>query len=211
VSSPSHDKNNLWEFTLNFVTPTVRRLLPDVQNATAIELGGIGTGDRLVAASSLFGRVIGFDGEAVVQKLERAEFPDEIELKTIDDGRIQLESESVDFAYTWTGLAHLRDMESVSNRIHEVGRVLRPGGVAMLWFGRVTRLPFVLNPMTWLSGYRYIEADDYPMRIQQSAMRRILRKSGLKHRALSTPLHPDTSWRLFRGGEFSYVTAVKPQ
>lgn len=209
MSSPSHDKNNLWEFTLNFVTPTVRLLLPDVQSATAVELGGIGDGDRLVSATSLFGRVIGVASESAIQYLDQIEFPSEIELKILHSGKIPLESGSVDFVYTLNGLTHLSDMDSVNARVCEIERVLKPGGVAMLWFGRITRLPFVLNPMTWLNGHRYTDDDDYPLRIQQSAMRRILRKERLKHRALSTPLHPDTSWRLFRGGELNYVTAVK--
>jgi hypothetical protein len=108
VSSPSHDKNNLWEFTLNFVTPTVRRLLPDVQSATAVELGGIGDGDRLVSASSLFGRVIGVDSESAIKYLDQIEFPNEIELKILQGGKIPLESGSVDFVYTRNGLARLR-------------------------------------------------------------------------------------------------------
>ena len=77
--------------------------------------------------------------------------------------------------------------------------------------GRITRLPFVINPVTWMRGYSYREGDEIPLKVQQSAVRRVLRKARLNFPALSTPLHPDTSWRLVRGGNMSYVTAVKPR
>ena len=46
-------KNELWDFSLRFITPTVRRLLPEPGDASALELG-CGDGRRLDAAARLF-------------------------------------------------------------------------------------------------------------------------------------------------------------
>ena len=128
-----------------------------------------------------------------------------------ESDRLPVESNSIDYVFTQRGLTKFNSLTRFHAEISEVERVLKPGGIATLWFGRITRWPFVMNPITRMRGYSYAEDDPIPLRVQQSAARRSLRKAGLKHVALSTPLHPDTSWQLFRGGDLSYVTAVKPK
>ena len=202
-------KNDLWDFSLRFVTPTVRRLLPEPGDAIALELG-CGEGRRLGAAAQLFGRVIGVDSPEMIDlALSRPGRAENVELITREGLRLPAESDSVDFVYSLHGLTHLGSLDRFNAEVLEAARVLKPGGIAMLWFGRITRLPFVLNPVTRMRGYSYAEGDEIPLKIQQSAARRALRKARFKYHALSTPLHPDTSWRLFRGGNISYVTAVK--
>lgn len=210
----THDtlrKNDLWDFSLRFVTPTVRRLLPGPGDAVALELG-CGEGRRLEAAARLFGRVIGVDSPEMIDlALSRPGRVENVELLAREDLRLPVEPGSVDFVFSLYGLTRFDSLDRFNAEVLEVARVLRPGGIAMLWFGRITRLPFVVSPVTWIRGYSYTEGDEIPLKIQQSAARRSLRKAGLRYPALSTPLHPDTSWRLFRGGDLSYVTAVKPQ
>jgi len=202
-------KNDLWDFSLRFITPTVRRYVPDPDRAVALEIG-CNDGRRLHPASLMFKRVIGVDSAEMIDlafsRLGRSE---NVELRTREDVKLPVESNSIDYVYTFRGLTRFDSVGRFNSEISEVARVLKPGGVAMLWFGRITRLPFVLNPLTRIRGFSYNEEDILRLKVQQSTMRRSLRKSGLKHVALSTPLHPDTSWRLFRGGEYSYVTAVK--
>ncbi len=210
----THDtlrKNDLWDFSLRFVTPTVRRLLPGPGDAVALELG-CGEGRRLDAAARLFGRVIGVDSPEMIDiALSRPGRAENIELFAREGLRLPVEPGSVDFVFSLHGLTRFDSLERFDAEVSEAARVLKPGGIAMLWFGRITRLPFVLWPVTWMRGYSYTEGDAIPLKVRQSATRRSLRKAGLRYPALSTPLHPDTSWRLFRGGDLSYVTAVKPQ
>ena len=204
-------KNDLWDFSLRFITPTVHRLLPEPGDAVALELG-CGDGRRLNAAARLFGRVVGVDSPEMIDlALARPGRADGVELFSREELRLPVEPGSIDFVYSLHGLTHFDSLDRFNAEVLETARVLKPGGVAMLWFGRITRLPFVLNPATWIRGYSYRPGDAIPLKVQQTAMRRALRKADLKYLALSTPLHPDTSWRLFRGGGLSYVTAVKPQ
>ncbi len=210
----THDtsrKNDLWDFSLRFVTPTVRRLLPRPGDAVALELG-CGEGRRLDAAARLFGRVIGVDSPEMIDlALSRPGRAENVELLAREGLRLPVEPGSVDFVFSLYGLTRFDSLERFGAEVSEAAQVLKPGGIAMLWFGRITRLPFVLWPVTWMRGYSYTEGDAIPLKVQQSAARRSLRKAGLRYPALSTPLHPDTSWRLFRGGDLSYVTVVKPQ
>ncbi len=202
-------KNDLWEFSLRFVTPTVRRLLPEPGDAVALELG-CGEGRRLNAAARLFGRVIGVDSPEMIDvALSQPGRAENVELVTREGLRLPVESGSVDFVFSFHGLTQFDSLDRFNAEVLEAARVLKPGGIAQLWFGRITRLPFVLNPVTWIRGYSYAEGDAIPLKVQQSAVRRALRKARFRYPALSTPLHPDTSWRLFRGGNISYVTAVK--
>ena len=202
-------KRVLWDFSLRFVTPTVRRLLPDPSDAVALELG-CGNGMRLGAAAQLFGHVIGVDSPDVIDgELSRSGRPENVELLARGGRELPVEPGSVDFVYSLYGLTQFDSLERFDAEFSGVARALKPGGIAMLWFGRITRLPFVLNPVTRLRGYSYTAGDEIPLKVQQFTVRRSLRRAGLKHHALSTPLHPDTSWRLFRGGDLSYVTASK--
>ena len=209
MTQDSMRKNDLWDFSLRFVTPTVRRLLPEPGDASALELG-CGDGRRLDAAARLFGRVTGVDTPEMIDlALSRPGRAENVELIAREGLRLPAESGSIDFVYSLHGFMHFDSVDRFNAEVLEAARVLRPGGIAMLWFGRITRLPFVLNPITWLRGFSYDKDDEIPLKVQQSAARRALRKAGFKYPAKSTPLHPDTSWRLFRGGDLSYVTAVK--
>ena len=202
-------KNDLWDFSLRFVTPTVRRLLPEPGDAVALELG-CGEGRRLNAAARLFGRVIGVDSPEMIDvALSQPGRAENVELVAREGLRLPVESGSVDFVFSFHGLTQFDSLDRFNAEVLEAARVLKPGGIAQLWFGRITRLPFVLNPATWIRGYSHAEGDALPLKVQQTAARRALRKARFKHRAMSTPLHPDTSWRLFRGGNISYMTATK--
>ena len=211
MTQDSANKNEIWDFSLRFVTPTVRRLLAEPAGAVALELG-CGDGRRLGAAASLFGRVIGVDSpELIDSALSRPGRAENVELIAREGLQLPVESGSVDFVYTLRGLINFDSRKRFNAEILEVERILKLGGLAQLWFGRITRLPFVINPVTWMRGYSYHESDEIPLKVQQSAVRSALRKARLNCPALSTPLHPDTSWRLLRGGNISYVTAVKPR
>ena len=205
----TNSKKDIWDFSLRFITPTVRRYLPDPGDAIAIELG-CGDGTRVTAASVLFDTVTGLEHtDFIPADHTQTSVPSNVDMIEMDSTRIPFGEDSVDFVFSFNGLTRFNSLSLFDNTVSEVARVLKPGGVAMLWFGRITRLPFLINPVTIARGYKYCPDSDISLRVSQSRARKSLRRAHLKHVALSTPLHPDTSWRLFRGGRYSYVTAIK--
>ena len=127
---------------------------------------------------------------------------------------LPLDNASADFIYSLHGVLRLPDLTSFKSLVNECARVLRPGGVAMLWFGRLTRLPFAPPGKAWLRGFDLrpdLVSGANRLHIRMFHARRAARSAGMNTPSLSTPLHPDTSWRLFRGGDLSYITAHKPR
>lgn len=203
-------RQDLWNFSLQFVTPTVRRSLPDPVSAVYLDIS-CADGPRVQAAARLFRQSIGVDVAEMIDLADaRKSHSPNSEYRVRETGKLPVETGTIDYAYTLRGLTFLKDLSKFDAEIAEVARVLKLGGIAMLWFGRITRLPFVVKPSHWIKGYSYDPGDSIPLKVRQMRVRKALRKAGLKHVALSTPFHPDTSWRLFRGGELSYVTALKP-
>ncbi len=210
-----------WEFSARIITPTIERLIPDPSNCHAVELG-YGDGRLLCPAASYFGRVTGVatdstDDASDASVLNRSQPCDasRIELASTEaDHSLPFEEASVDFIYSLHGVLRFPDLDSFRKLVIEIERVLRPGGVAMLWFGRISRFPFLLPGRDWLRGWAHRPIpetrNDSALHIRMYHARRAVLKSGMKAVSLSTPLHPDTSWRLLRGGPMSYVTAWKP-
>src|SRR5690606_195903 len=67
--------------------------------------------------------------------------------------RLPLPDASADFIYSLHGVRRLQDLHAFRSLVHDCARALRPGGVAMLWFGRLSRLPFAPPSAAWLRGY----------------------------------------------------------
>lgn len=208
-----------WEFAHHFITPTVERLLRSPGDAHAVELG-YGDGRMLCPAASFFGRVTGIalsEEDDRTKATKAAEpcssvlFFDEADAATA----IPLDSESAQFVYSRQGVAGtLPDLSAFELLVREIERVLAPGGVAILWFGRMSRLPFCPPGRSWLRGWDQRSIPGEPGRqrlhLRMFHARRAVLRADMKAVSLSTPLHPDTSWRLLRGGAMSYITAWKP-
>jgi SAM-dependent methyltransferase len=185
-----HHTSSHWRFALEVVTPAVQRLLPNPGERLAVELDP-SDDDLLTAARAFFGEAL------------RA---------TSDGGKIPLPDASADFIYSFNALWNAPDIATFESFIRETARVLRPGGVAMLWCGRITRLPFAVNPSHWLRGWDGPgpTAPGAAIRVRSSLVRRLAIRAGMQAVALSTPLHPDLSHRLLRAGPRSYITCWKP-
>lgn len=202
-------KNELWDFSQQFITPAVRRHLPNPVRGTALDIS-CGEGRRVESAAGLFGRAIGVDVAEMLQLPTRpSSWSPNVEFIVRENAQLPVESGSIDYVFTLRGLTWFDTIDQFDDEIAEVARILKPGGITMLWFGRITRLPFAMSPLELFRGYSHNGDEIVPLRVRQTRVRKSLRKAGLRHVALSTPLHPDTSWRLFRGGDLSYVTAVK--
>jgi SAM-dependent methyltransferase len=214
---PKHPHTAFWDFSARIITPTVRRRILDPAAAHAVELG-YGAGDLLVAASHFFGSVTalplasGDDAESAT-RLTLAAARGNVSVHSGDEHSLaSMQSEHADFIYSLHGVSRLPDLQTFRSLVADCARVLKPGGLAMLWFGRLSRLPFALPDSAWLKGYRVGAGNDgQPLLcLRMFHARRAVLATGMKAVALSTPLHPDTSWRLLRGGHLSFVTALKP-
>lgn len=104
----------------------------------ALEIG-CGGGRLLAAASPLFDRVLGVDIHGQLDKVKeelQARGCGNVALHRITGDALPVETGQVDFVYSYIVLQHVERISVVQNYVREVARVLRPGGVAVLYFGR---------------------------------------------------------------------------
>jgi SAM-dependent methyltransferase len=133
-----------WDFALHFALPAAPYLsAPETQ--TALEIGH-GGGRILAAASRCFGTVVGVDVHNNNEKVEarlRAEGVGNARLLQGDGQSLPLPDGSVDFAYSFIVLQHVERFATFVSYWRETYRALRPGGLAILYFGRAAH--FSLN------------------------------------------------------------------
>jgi SAM-dependent methyltransferase len=217
-SPNTEPRRAFWDFSARIITPTIARLLPEPQVARAIEIGYRG-GALLIPASHYFGSVTAVsmglqDDWSAAQRLTGSYARHSVSFTDWKpSSNLPFPEPGVDFIYSLHGVTRLPDLVTFEALIADCARVLRPGGVAMLWFGRLSRLPFAPPGKSWLRGYAVRPSPDTgepTLHLRMFHARRAVLAAGLKAVSLSTPMHPDTSWRLFRGGELSYITAWKP-
>jgi len=112
----------------------------DPRQKSILEIGH-GGGRLLAAAARYFDRVVGVDIHAC-NDLVRAELRawriDRCELYQVDDPILPLADDSIDVAYSFIVLQHVERIEVFESYLHETFRVLKPGGAALLYFGRKT-------------------------------------------------------------------------
>lgn len=123
--------------------PFVDEFLNDNQRHSCLEIG-YGAGSILAHASRDFDMVAGIDVH------EEHDFMSKILLDFgLDEGRFQLkttegstipyEDKSFDLVYSWTVFMHLGLAKTAVEYLKEAYRVLRPGGIAIIYFTRVLR------------------------------------------------------------------------
>jgi SAM-dependent methyltransferase len=166
-----------WDFALHVLTPAVCAHLPEPSSATALEIG-YGGGRLLNAAATFFGRAVGVDihGEqsAVRGFLDR-QGRTNAELVTTSGDTLPVETASVDLVYSFIVLQHLPRHDVLVRYLAETSRVLRPGGVAQLYYGRLrSRNPF--------ERYREsdVDANQVSLAVAPRHMRRISREAGFR-------------------------------
>lgn len=177
--SPSEEESvrrGFWDFALHVLTPAACRRLARPGESTALEIG-YGGGRLLNAAGSFFGRAIGVDihGEAAaVETFLRRQGRENVSLLQSDGASIPVESGSVDFVYSFIVLQHLPDHDTFVAYLRETRRVLRPGGTAQLYYGRLASR----NPRR---RYREIDApvNHVSLQLAPRHARRLARAAGL--------------------------------
>lgn len=130
-----------WDFSNQVLRPPVAPLIGEPFDATALEIG-FGGGRLLAAASSHFNRVIGVDihdSFGRVQQMLDDRGIKNAQLLKGDGKTLPVETNSIDFVYSFIVLQHLPLVDVLQSYLSEVKRVLKPGKPACLYFGY---LPF---------------------------------------------------------------------
>ena len=126
-----------WDFIVHIALPS-SKFLSTPEEKIALEIGH-GGGRILSAASRCFQSVIGVDihenNEKVEDELKKRGINNFSLIKT-DGKQIPIESGSVDFIYSFIVLQHIEKIEVFRTYLHETFRLLKPNGIAVLYFGR---------------------------------------------------------------------------
>ncbi|MHA1952120.1 MAG: class I SAM-dependent methyltransferase [Candidatus Thorarchaeota archaeon] len=112
-----------------------------VKTGTALDLG-YGAGTKIQAAISHFSKVYGVDvHEEFDFILENIKVPDEKEVVLVkgDGDTLVVANDEIDFVYSWVTLCHVGTIDAVKKYLEETHRVLKDGGLAVLFFTRLVR------------------------------------------------------------------------
>lgn len=183
-----------WDFACH-IAPPLNGLVENADQATALEIGH-GGGRILAAASRAFGRVIGIDihdqNELVASELKERGIENALLLKG-DGATFPLPDASVDFVYSFIVFQHLEKINTFNQYFAEIARVLKPGGVGVIYFGRWMRHSFersspialwidrLLENFAMPAGYLELSArvNETNLRVTLKHARNIVERHGL--------------------------------
>ena len=126
-----------WDFSLYVALPLAPHLAQPADK-TVLDIG-YGGGRMIAAAARHFGRVVGVDihdESSIVAEELAARGANNCELMTTDGRTLPLADASIDVAYSFIVFMHLEHIEVFNTYLTEIARVLKPGGLAVLYFGR---------------------------------------------------------------------------
>lgn len=198
------------------LTPTVQTALGPITSSLALEIGH-GGGRILIAACSKFKHVTGIDvhqsNDPVKRKLNRAGLAN-YSLQTTDGSSIPNNTNSLDFIYSYIVLMHVPNIDIFRDYLSETHRVLRPGGVAQLFYGRYSRMSWKARIRWCLAGYREISSTNYSedrnkltnLVLTQRTAHKIARDIGFNVLDSGSSLKPDG----IQKGSQNYMTLQVP-
>jgi ubiquinone/menaquinone biosynthesis C-methylase UbiE len=126
-----------WDFMFHIAQP-IAPYLTDPEDRVALEIGH-GGGRILAAASRCIKNVIGVDIHNNNAKVEEALRERDIcnsQLFRTEGASLPVPSEAVDCVYSFIVLQHVERFSIFKRYLEETYRVLKPGGLAVLYFGR---------------------------------------------------------------------------
>ena len=174
-----------WDLSFHILKAKVCEYLSNPQDKIALEIG-YGGGRILNAACSYFKEVVGIDiheEQETVEKFLRSQHKSNFKLiKTLGD-KIEVDSGSVDFVYSFIVLQHLPIFDNFVGYIRETYHCLRPGGVAQLYFGRYSKLSPLDRVVNFPKGYKEIKNADVnctSLVIKVGKVKKICRDNGFK-------------------------------
>lgn len=137
-----------WDFNLHILKPKVCEFIEKPEEKRALEIG-YGGGRLVNAACGYFKYVVGIDihdeQEAVSEFLKK-QGRSNFELLKSSGKTLDVETESIDFVYSFIVLQHINSFNNYESYLNEAYRCLRPNGVAQLYFGKFD----CLNLSDWL-------------------------------------------------------------
>lgn len=129
-----------WDFMFHVGLP-ITPYLSAPEDKTVLEIGH-GGGRMLQMACRSFKSGIGVDiheENALVEKELHSRGLNNFTLHKSTDGSLVVGDASVDLVYSFIVLPHIEKMNIFCNYLSETARVLKPGGLALLYFGRYSR------------------------------------------------------------------------
>ena len=183
-----------WDFMFHVGLP-ITPYLSAPEDKTVLEIGH-GGGRILQAACRCFKAGIGIDiheKNALVEEELHRQGVTNVTLHQSTDGSLVVGDAAVDLVYSFIVLPHVERMAILLNYLSETARVLKPGGLAVLYFGRYTRFSHNQRSATlyWLDrflenmlmphGYRELPAkvNEYNLLVTLPCAKREAKRRGL--------------------------------
>jgi ubiquinone/menaquinone biosynthesis C-methylase UbiE len=126
-----------WDFMVHIALPC-SQFLSTPEDKVALEIGH-GGGRMLAAASRYFRNLIGIDVHDNNEKVDReliARGINNYRLIRTEGKEIPIDDNSIDCVYSFIVLQHVEKIDVFNNYLIEAHRILKPGGFAVLYFGR---------------------------------------------------------------------------
>lgn len=173
-------------------------------------------GRILNAACNYFMEVIGIDihdEQETVEAFLRAQGKENFKLIKTSGRSIDVDSESIDFIYSFFVLQHLPSFDAFVSYIKETYRCLKPSGIAQLYFGKYSsKLKGIDQLRYFIQGYK--EFHEVPVNytslvVRVSKVKKLCKGIGFKvvEVGISYKRVPD-GYPKIRGGQ-NYVTLLK--
>lgn len=203
-----------WDFTTHILTKKVCEYLTRPEEQRALEIG-YGGGRVLNAACSYFKEVIGIDihnEQATVETFLKEQGKNNFRLIRTAGNSLNVESESVNFIYSFIVLQHLPSFDVLSQYIQETSRCLTPDGVAQLYFGKYAKLNLTNYLRYFIQGYKEIPeapVNHISLVVRVSKMKKLCQNNCLKvvDAGTSYKNSPDGYSRI--KGSQNYLTLLK--
>jgi len=139
--------------------PFAERHLGDLSDKISLDIG-YGGGGQVFAASEHFKYATGIDVhneisfvEAELRKRQGGENKNTALFMSNGD-TIPMDNNSIDFIHSWVTFLHLGTIQVVDDYLKEMFRVMRPGGVAVIFFTRLCRSKKVQNMSEYVSDIK---------------------------------------------------------
>ena len=150
-----------WDLAFHILTPKVCEYIENPEEKIALEIG-YGGGRILNAACSYFKEVIGIDihdEREIVEEFLRAQGKNNFKLIKTSGRTIDVDSESIDFIYSFIVLQHLPSFDVFVSYLEETYRCLKHGGVVQLYFGKYSSKLKGMNQLRYfIQGYKEFPA-----------------------------------------------------
>jgi len=122
--------------------PYAKKYLRTLDDKTCLDIG-YGGGTKMIVACKYFKTSWGIDVHKecnyIGEEFEKTKFNNYRFFETDGDHLNYIEDQSVDFIYSWVTFLHLMGIENVEKYLSEIHRVLKPGGIAVIYFTRLIR------------------------------------------------------------------------